>query len=132
MAGADIIRSSRPAGSAEAKGAGDYVPDVDRRSEEAITRILIDEAPDIPVLGEEEGGRQGKRYWLVDPLDGTTNFMHGFPVVGVSLALVEDGRPSVGVVSDWEGGDRWLETGNILAGNPAVHEALLEITRVDP
>src|SRR5919108_5994254 len=98
MAGADIIRSSRPAGSAEAKGAGDYVPDVDRRSEEAITRILIDEAPDIPVLGEEEGGRQGKRYWLVDPLDGTTNFMHGFPVVAVSLALVEDGRPSVGVV----------------------------------
>jgi myo-inositol-1(or 4)-monophosphatase len=83
---------------AEAKGAGDYVTDVDRASERAIREILGEGTPDIPVVGEEAGGRGGRRSWVVDPLDGTTNYLHGFPVVGVSVALVEEGRPTVGVV----------------------------------
>ena len=50
------------------------------------------------MFGEEEGGERAAVGWLVDPLDGTANFLHGFPVVGVSIGLVADGRPVVGVV----------------------------------
>jgi myo-inositol-1(or 4)-monophosphatase len=95
--GALVIREG-PAPKAEAKGAGDYVTEVDRASERAIREVLGEGSPDIPVVGEEAGGAGGGRSWVVDPLDGTTNFVHGFPVVGVSVALVEDGRPTVGVV----------------------------------
>jgi myo-inositol-1(or 4)-monophosphatase len=223
------------------KGTGDYVSDVDRQSEEAIRTELLEESG-ISVVAEESGGVPAERYWVVDPLDGTTNFLHGFPIVGVSIALVEDGEPTTGVVhapfldetyvgvrgegaellrqgqeparlvvarrppdravvgtgfpfrskellprylpvfercferfedlrrpgaaaldlawvaagvfdgffeldlsswdvaagallvqeaggrvTNWEGGDTWLETGNILAGSPGVHEALVEI-----
>lgn len=96
--GAEIVRGARPELPAEVKGAGDYVTAVDRESERAIARVLSDGTPQIPVLGEEEGGRTGERYWLVDPLDGTTNYLHGFPAVGISVALVEHGRPRIGVV----------------------------------
>ena len=54
--------------------------------------------PHVPVLGEEEGGDRGERFWSVDPLDGTTNVMIGFPIVAVSVALVQEGRPVVGSV----------------------------------
>jgi len=80
------------------KAAGDYVTEVDRASENAIVDFLTHAAPGIPVVGEEHGGSAGDRYWLVDPLDGTTNFVHGFPIVGVSVALVEEGRPVAGAV----------------------------------
>jgi myo-inositol-1(or 4)-monophosphatase len=50
------------------------------------------------VFGEERGGARADLGWLVDPLDGTANFLHRFPVVGVSVALVAEGRPVVGVV----------------------------------
>jgi myo-inositol-1(or 4)-monophosphatase len=106
---------------AESKGVGDWVTDADRASEEAIRSFLEAATPDVPVLGEEEGGERGERYWAVDPLDGTTNFMIGFPVVAVSVALVQEGRPLVGSVrapllglafggarglGAWSGGDR--------------------------
>ena len=71
---------------------------MDRESERAITAVLRDAAPGIPVVGEESGGEAGRRWWVVDPLDGTTNFLHRFPAVGVSVALVEDDEPVVGVV----------------------------------
>jgi myo-inositol-1(or 4)-monophosphatase len=80
------------------KGAGDYVSGVDRAAEDAMTALLSEEAPDIRVVGEEHGGDPAQRYWLVDPVDGTTNFLHGFPIVGVSVALVEEGRPTAGAV----------------------------------
>jgi myo-inositol-1(or 4)-monophosphatase len=83
---------------AESKGVGDWVTDADRASEEAVRAFLERATPDVPVLGEEEGGERGERYWAVDPLDGTTNFMIGFPVVAVSVALVQEGRPLVGSV----------------------------------
>jgi myo-inositol-1(or 4)-monophosphatase len=102
--GGDVIRgASDPtarASLAEDKGVpGDYVTRVDRASEAAIRALLAERTPDIPVVGEEEGGSQAAdRYWLVDPLDGTTNFLHDFPVVAVSVALVEAGRPVAGCV----------------------------------
>jgi fructose-1,6-bisphosphatase/inositol monophosphatase family enzyme len=83
---------------AESKGVGDWVTEADRASEEAVRAFLERATPDVPVLGEEEGGERGERFWAVDPLDGTTNFMIGFPVVAVSVALVQEGRPLVGSV----------------------------------
>lgn len=82
----------------EAKAPGDYVTATDHASEEAIRELLAAETPDLPFFGEEHGGSRGRVGWLVDPLDGTANFMHAFPAVGVSVALVEDGRPVVGAV----------------------------------
>jgi myo-inositol-1(or 4)-monophosphatase len=96
--GGGLVASERPIPTAEAKGPGDYVTEVDRASERAIREVLAEGTPDIPVVGEEAGGADGWRSWVVDPLDGTTNYLHGFPVVGVSVALVEYGRPTVGVV----------------------------------
>jgi myo-inositol-1(or 4)-monophosphatase len=80
------------------KAPGDWVSEADLTSERAVREILEAAAPDIPVFGEEEGGERGALGWLVDPLDGTANFLHRFPVVGVSVALVEEGTPVVGVV----------------------------------
>ena len=86
-------------GAAEDKGLpGDYVTEVDRASERAIREVLGNATPGVPVVGEEGGGRASDRYWLVDPLDGTTNFVHGFWAVGVSVALVEGGEPVAGAV----------------------------------
>jgi myo-inositol-1(or 4)-monophosphatase len=233
----------RPGGPAEVKGRGDYVTATDRDSESAILEVLAHEAPGIPVLAEERGGLSARTMWAVDPLDGTTNFTRGFPAVGISVALLEHGRPVAGavlapflaieftmahgvgaflngerlprhrvvdpssavvatgfpfrnkrllpryvsmfgralgrfedlrragaaaldlawtssstfdgffelglntwdvaagaglvrevggVVTDWSGGDTWIETGNILAASPAVHEALLELAAETP
>jgi len=82
----------------ELKGRADYVTEVDRAAEVAAREVLVREAPGVPILGEELGGRPADRYWLVDPIDGTVNFLHGFPVVGVSVALIEAGRPVAGAV----------------------------------
>jgi len=92
-------RFGRPGAHVEAKGrTGDGVSTVDRESEAAIRDFLQHATPDISVLAEEGGGRRGEAYWAVDPLDGTTNFLLGFPVVAVSVALVQDEQPSVAAV----------------------------------
>ena len=234
---------AKPGSAAELKGRGDYVTATDRRSESAILEVLAREAPGIAVVAEERGGLRASTMWAVDPLDGTTNFTRGFPTVGISVALLENGHPSVGVVlapflrleftfargsgafrngdrlplhrvvdpsgalvatgfpfrnkkqlprylalmeqglrrfedlrragaaaldlawtasstfdgffelslntwdvaagaglvlevggrvTDWSGGDGWIQTGDILAGSPAVHEVLLELAAQAP
>jgi myo-inositol-1(or 4)-monophosphatase len=86
----EVVRSRGP-GVAEAKGLpGDWVTEVDLASERAISAFLREETG-IPVRGEEEGGGGGTVHWLVDPLDGTTNFLHGFPVVGLRGVWAEAG-----------------------------------------
>ena len=102
QAAGDVIRASRRDSSplhTERKGAGDYVTAVDRAAEAAAVSLLAEAEPSIDVLAEERGGEVSARMWVIDPLDGTTNFLRGFPEVGVSIALVEDGAPVVGVVS---------------------------------
>jgi myo-inositol-1(or 4)-monophosphatase len=86
------------AGNVREKAPGDWVSDVDTSSEAAVRESLERDWPSLPVFGEEGGGVRGDVGWLVDPLDGTANFLHGFPAVGVSVALVEHGVPVVGVV----------------------------------
>jgi myo-inositol-1(or 4)-monophosphatase len=99
-AGGTTILSADPVAidAAERKGAGDYVTAVDRASEAAIVALLAEATPSIPVVGEEGGGRAGESYWLVDPLDGTANFLHGFPIVAVSVAFVRGASPVAGAV----------------------------------
>ena len=98
-AGAAIVRAAHgAAANVRAKGPGDWVSDADTGSEEAIRVSLHDAFPEIAFFGEEGGGARADVGWFVDPLDGTANFVHGFPVVGVSVALVAAGEPVVGVV----------------------------------
>jgi myo-inositol-1(or 4)-monophosphatase len=98
-AGAVIVRDAFGAArNVRAKAPGDWVSDADMASEHAIRAVLHEAAPDLAFFGEETGGDRADVGWFVDPLDGTANFVHGFPVVGVSVALVADGRPVVGVV----------------------------------
>ncbi|TMC09259.1 MAG: hypothetical protein E6J41_11095 [Chloroflexi bacterium] len=69
-------------------------------------------APGVPILAEERGGARSGTRWAVDPLDGTTNFTRAMPVVGVSVALVDAGRPVVGVVlAPWLGLEFAVERG---------------------
>ena len=82
----------------DVKGAGDYVTASDRQSETAILEVLARESPGVAVLAEERGGLRAQTMWAVDPLDGTTNFTRGFPVVAVSVGLLENGVPVAGVV----------------------------------
>lgn len=83
----------------ESKGPGDWVSEIDVASEHAVREVLTTAWPDLPFFGEESGGERGEVGWFVDPLDGTTNFLHGLPSVGVAIALVEGNRPVVGVVA---------------------------------
>jgi myo-inositol-1(or 4)-monophosphatase len=98
LAGGRVVLEGAGTAAAERKGPGDYVTDVDRASERAISEVLARATPDVPIVGEETGGDHGDRWWVVDPLDGTTNFLHRFPAVAVSVALVELGRPVAGAV----------------------------------
>ncbi len=84
----------------------DLVTEWDERIEALIVAELERLAPGVGVLGEELGARgpHGER-WVVDPIDGTVNFAHGFPIFGVSVGYERDGRPQAGAVSapalDW-------------------------------
>ena len=83
------------------KGAVDLVTQVDRAAEACIRDVLGLHTPSVPILGEEEGGpSEATTRWVVDPLDGTTNFVHGFPVYAVSIALEVDGETRCGVILD--------------------------------
>lgn len=81
------------------KGKIDLVTEADPEAERLIVETLRQKTPEIPVLGEELSRTEPQGfYWLVDPLDGTTNYAHGFPWFGVSVALMKDESPLVGVV----------------------------------
>jgi myo-inositol-1(or 4)-monophosphatase len=80
-----------------AKAPGDWVSEADLQSEQTV-RDLLGRETGLPVYGEEAGGEETDTGWLVDPLDGTANFVHGFDAVGVSVGLIVDGVPVVGVV----------------------------------
>jgi myo-inositol-1(or 4)-monophosphatase len=84
----------------EFKGRINLVTEMDRRSERLIVDRLHAAYPDDDVLAEEGSGasRGAARRWIVDPLDGTTNYAHEYPVFSVSIALAIEGRPQVGVV----------------------------------
>jgi myo-inositol-1(or 4)-monophosphatase len=88
-----------------AKQTNDFVTEVDHVAEAAIIETLLTAYPDHSIWAEESGQREGKgrdkdHVWIIDPLDGTTNFIHGFPVYCVSIALMVNGRIEQAVVYD--------------------------------
>lgn len=83
------------------KANNDYVSEVDRAAENAIIEILLEAYPNHAILAEESGSQGDSEYqWIIDPLDGTTNFLHGFPQYAVSIALLHKGALSQAVVYD--------------------------------
>ncbi|MEV4569325.1 inositol monophosphatase [Nonomuraea sp. NPDC049419] len=95
----EIIRTKAP-GVITAKGDRDMATEVDYAVELAVREFLARETPEIGFLGEEEGGsRLGDGLvWALDPVDGTANFLHGIPLCGVSLGLVDKDVPTLGVI----------------------------------
>ncbi|MBO1317198.1 inositol monophosphatase family protein [Acanthopleuribacter pedis] len=92
------------------KGELDLVTDIDRAAERAILDILDAEVPEDTIVAEESGRREGSNRfkWIIDPLDGTTNFANGFPHFSVSIGLMETGLLRAGIVFD-PIKDEWFE-----------------------
>ncbi|MDP2397877.1 MAG: inositol monophosphatase family protein [Burkholderiales bacterium] len=83
------------------KAANDFVSDVDREAEQAIIRTLHEAYPNHSILAEESGASGSSEFqWIIDPLDGTTNFLHGFPQYAVSIALAQKGVITQAVIYD--------------------------------
>jgi myo-inositol-1(or 4)-monophosphatase len=102
-AGDLILRSSDNVGQLriDQKGKNDFASEVDRAAEREIINIIRTAYPDHAILAEESGQHQGNDFvWVIDPLDGTTNFLHGFPQYAVSIALKYKGRLEVAVIYD--------------------------------
>jgi myo-inositol-1(or 4)-monophosphatase len=120
-AGRYLRAVERPADPAHwtAKGSRDFVTQVDRTAEQMIAEVILTAEPSARIVGEELSPTletQGL-VWIVDPLDGTTNFLHGFPSYAVSVAAATDGVLQAGVVLNvsgneiltaWRGGGAWL------------------------
>ncbi len=85
----------------EQKGPNDFVSEADRKAENAVIRTILKHYPDHAILAEESGQQGDSDYvWVIDPLDGTTNFLHGFPVFCVSVALMHKNRIEHAAVYD--------------------------------
>ena len=83
------------------KGRNDFVTEVDRAAEQQIITAIHKAYPDHGILAEESGRQGGDEYvWIIDPLDGTTNFLHGLPHLSVSIACSHRGRLEAGIVFD--------------------------------
>jgi myo-inositol-1(or 4)-monophosphatase len=112
-------------GDARDKGTYDFVSAVDLEAQEAALGVILERFPGADILAEEEGSgddgaRTGTPLWIVDPLDGTTNFLHGHPAFCASVGVVVDGAPVAGAVvagrtgerfTGWQGGGAWRSRG---------------------
>ena len=96
---AEMARHHKPV-SARAKGDRDMVTDLDVEIERAVRASLQQDAPHVAFLGEEESPATGTREltWALDPIDGTANLVHGLPLFAISLALVRDDCPILGII----------------------------------
>jgi myo-inositol-1(or 4)-monophosphatase len=145
-----------------AKGPGDFVSRADRMAEKVIREALLEARPSYGFLGEEGGAVDGEdptRRWIVDPLDGTTNFLHGLPHWCVSIALEHKGTIVAGVIHDpvkdetfWaeKGEGAWMNerrlrvsgrtrmieslfaTGVPFANSPHLPKSLMDLARLMP
>ncbi len=102
-AGELIVRNLDRAGgiTVSEKSRNDFVTEVDRAAEQLVIETIHKAYPDHGILAEESGRQGGDEYvWIIDPLDGTTNFLHGFPQFAVSIACQHRGRVEAGVIFD--------------------------------
>ncbi|HSG50252.1 MAG TPA: inositol monophosphatase family protein [Longimicrobiales bacterium] len=128
---------------ADSKGFSDFVSRVDTESQHAALAVIRRRHPDHLVLAEEEGEdgtafpTDGTPLWVVDPLDGTTNYLHGHPAFGASVALTVDGAPVAGCVhaaatsETWwarRGGGAWRNGRRIRVSHPRGWEQSLVAT----
>ncbi len=121
----------------EVKGLHSYVTHVDTNAEKRIVKALEELLPEAGFIVEEESiSKQGREYkWVVDPLDGTTNYIHGLPCFSVSIALMQESEVILGVVYEimqdecfyaWEGGGAFLNGKQIkVSGTDSLAESLL-------
>ena len=105
QAGGEVLRRRFGDGlrlTVEVKAKHDYVTEVDREAESAVTEVLRRRFPDHAILAEEgsTGGPHAEYRWIVDPLDGTTNFIHGVPAFAVSIGLTDETGLVAGAVCD--------------------------------
>ena len=85
----------------ESKGRNDFVSEVDRQAESEIIHIIRHAYPDHAIFAEESGKQDGNEYqWIIDPLDGTTNFLHNLPQFAVSIALQHNNKLEQAVIFD--------------------------------
>lgn len=92
------VTQSRAVGELTFKGDRDMASEVDFAVEREVRAFLERETPEIGVLGEEEGGATDGTRWVLDPVDGTVNFIHGVPLWAISLGLIHEGRAIAGVI----------------------------------
>jgi myo-inositol-1(or 4)-monophosphatase len=118
-AGAAVIRAAAPEVRGldwRSKGPVDFVSEVDLAAEAAILGVMAQGIPEATVLAEESASQVAREVIskgiaiVVDPLDGTTNFLHGYPEYAVSIAVLFDGEPVVGVVHDVPGAEVFTAT----------------------
>jgi myo-inositol-1(or 4)-monophosphatase len=149
LEGVEVLLSKWAAigrGQASRKHPRDLVTEADHESERRILERLARAFPGDAIVAEESGGRAGagSLRWIVDPLDGTTNYVHGFPMFAISIALYDDDRALAGLVVDpvrgeWftaaAGEGAWLDTGDpasavriAVAGDPDPDEGPLLAT----
>ncbi|HSQ29731.1 MAG TPA: inositol monophosphatase family protein [Gemmatimonadaceae bacterium] len=135
---ADIIRrgaATRHSLTWELKSQTDFVSDVDRDSERAIAEVVAERHGDARLLGEEFSPSMTDRTGIVfiaDPLDGTTNFLHGFPCYAVSIAALIDGELVAGAILNAANGELFTATaggGARLNGQPITVSSITEPTR---
>jgi myo-inositol-1(or 4)-monophosphatase len=159
--GAEVLRlrlGTLAAGQAERKGPKDFVTAVDREAEEAVLECLRRLSPGVAVMAEESAAQRGKAgqpgapgesaggsgagpggplHWVVDPLDGTTNYIHAFPHFAVSVALAEGEKPLAGAVVDplrgeefsaWRGGGAYLNGRRLRVSRTAALSEALALT----
>ena len=102
QAGAVLLEGFGKAHHVQQKGVIDLVTEFDRRSEDVIISFIQQEFPNHAILAEESGLNKtiSEYQWVIDPLDGTTNFAHGIPMFSVSIALLRNNSPIVGIAYD--------------------------------
>jgi myo-inositol-1(or 4)-monophosphatase len=118
------------------KGVADYVSHVDHEAEEAIVSRVQAHFPDDGMLAEEREATAdvdaAEWLWVVDPLDGTTNFLHSYPMYGVSIAVLHGGEPVVAVARASHSGEEWTAVaghGARLNGAPISVSSIPDLSR---
>jgi myo-inositol-1(or 4)-monophosphatase len=130
-----LIRSAESR-AADLKGAVDPVTATDLAAEQAILEVLHAHRPDDTIVAEESGGDLGGRAWIVDPLDGTVNFVHGIDHVAVSIGLWDGDEPLAGAILDvgrdrlyWAvaGGGAWCDDTPLAVTNRPIGDAVVAL-----
>ena len=128
QAGEAARRKQKRGVTAEQKEHGEWVTETDRETESFIIERLRYYFPDHGMLGEESGHHgDSENCWVIDPIDGTTNFIHGFPHSVVSVAFCHNGKPEVGVIYDIATDDTYAA---VIGGGAYLNDERIRVSAV--